>query len=47
MVGEKVKLYELKEIKWPVLARRVGVGGFGADGHNKLQGCQTRKYPTR
>ncbi len=29
-----------------VRAGREGVGIFGIVAHNKLQGCQTRKYPT-
>ncbi len=38
VVGEEVKLYELQyETKWSVLGGK-GVGTFGADAHNKLQG---------
>ncbi len=41
-----MKLYELQdETKWSVLGWRGG-GRFGTDAHNKLQGCQMRKYPT-
>jgi hypothetical protein len=43
--GEE-KLYELQyETKRSVLGGK-GVGTFGADAHNKLQGCQMKKYPT-
>jgi len=46
IVGEEVKLYELQyETKRSVLGGK-GVGTFGADAHNKLQGCRVTKYPT-